>query len=432
MVTTEWQHLPFRQLLAEPVRNGIYKPKEFHGSGAKIVNMGELFAHSRLYNVPMKRVELSSSEQERFTIQKGDLLFARRSLVAEGAGKCSVVLDVEEPTTFESSIIRARPDPSKANSLYLYYFFNSPQGLHCLDTIRRQVAVAGITGTDLARLEVQVPPLSEQLAIAETLDALDDKIELNRRMKATLLDTAQILFKSWFTRFDPVRAKSAGGSANFPDRVRDLFPTSFVNSEIGQIPEGWQVLSLDQIANFLNGLVLQKYPAQENRSLPAIKIAQLRSGSTDRADRVSAAIDPSYIIHDGDIIFSWSGSLECVMWAGGPGALNQHLFKVTSDLYPRWLCYLGVLSHIEGFRHIAAGKATTMGHIQRRHLSEAKLPVPPRNQLVAMGSFLAPLVESIWRRDVQSRTLAELRTALLPVLISGQVRTKATEILSEE
>ncbi len=205
----EWPTDRFELLLAEPVRNGIYKQKAFHGRGSKIINMGELFAHPRLRAVPMKRVELSESEVERFHISAGDLLFARRSLVAEGAGKCCVVLDVDDPTAFESSIIRARPDSTKADPLYLYYFFNSPLGYHHLDTIRRQVAVAGITGSDLAKLEIPIPPLSEQRAIAHILGTLDDKIELNRRMNETLEAMARALFKSWFVDFDPVRAKAA-------------------------------------------------------------------------------------------------------------------------------------------------------------------------------------------------------------------------------
>jgi type I restriction enzyme, S subunit len=113
-----WTNLPFEKLLLEPVRNGVYKPKEFHGQGVKIVNMGELFGNPRLRSIPMKRLELSPSELKRFTLAEGDLIFARRSLVAEGAGRCSVVLELKEDTTFESSIIRARPDPSKANSPY--------------------------------------------------------------------------------------------------------------------------------------------------------------------------------------------------------------------------------------------------------------------------------------------------------------------------
>jgi type I restriction enzyme S subunit len=417
----EWRPIAFSQLLVEPVRNGIYKQKEFHGRGAKIVNMGELFAYPRLRAVAMKRVELSNSERARFTLEKGDLLFARRSLVAEGAGKCSVVLEIDEPTTFESSIIRARPDRTKADSLFLYYFFNSRSGLHCLDTIRRQVAVAGITGSDLAKLEVTVPPLPEQRAIAHILGTLDDKIELNRRMNETLEAMARALFKSWFVDFDPVRAKAEGRDPGLPKSLADLFPTRLVESELGEIPEGWAVESLEKIGRFLNGLALQKYPPADGRSLPVIKIAQLRAGTTDSADHASADLQADYVVQDGDILFSWSGSLECRMWSGGPGALNQHLFKVTSEQYPRWLCYLGIHQHLDDFRHIAAGKATTMGHIQRRHLSDAKIPVPPPALLRAMDPMIGPIVESTWRRAVQSGALAAIRDTLLPKLIAGEL-----------
>ena len=140
---------------------------------------------------------------------------------------------------------------------------------------------------------------------------------------------------------------------------------------------GWTVKSLDEIGHFLNGLALQKYPPDGARALPVIKIAQLRAGNIVGADRASAELAADYIVQDGDLLFSWSGSLECVLWAGGAGALNQHLFKVTSREYPKWLCYLAIHHHLDDFRHIAAGKATTMGHIQRRHLSEAKLAIPP-------------------------------------------------------
>jgi type I restriction enzyme S subunit len=182
------------------------------------------------------------------------------------------------------------------------------------------------------------------------------------------------------------------------------------------------VKSLDQIARFLNGLALQKYPPVGDRWLPVIKIAQLRAGNTAGADRASADLDADYVVKDGDILFSWSGSLDCALWAGGEGALNQHLFKVTSATYPRWLCYLGVHTHLDDFRHIAAGKATTMGHIQRHHLSDAKLVVPPAQLLGAMSEQLEPMIESLWKRQVESRTLAALRDTLLPKLISGELR----------
>lgn len=273
-------------------------------------------------------------------------------------------------------------------------------------------------------IEVRVPPPDQQRAIAHILGTLDDKIELNRRMNETLEAMARALFKSWFVDFDPVRAKAEGRDPGFPKPLADLFPARLVDSELGEIPVGWEVKSLDQMARFLNGLALQKYPPADGRSLPVIKIAQLRAGNTDGADRASAGLQADYVVGDGDILFSWSGSLECRLWAGGPGALNQHLFKVTSNQYPRWLCHLGIHQHLDNFRHIAAGKATTMGHIQRHHLSDAKLPVPPPALLRAMGSVIGPIVESTWRRAVQSRTLAAVRDSLLPKLISGELRLR--------
>jgi type I restriction enzyme S subunit len=276
-------------------------------------------------------------------------------------------------------------------------------------------------------LDIDVPPPPEQRAIAHILGTLDDKIELNRKMSETLEAMARALFKSWFVDFYPVRAKMERRDPGLPKEIADLFPSRMVESELGEIPEDWDVMSLDEIARFLNGLALQKYPPHYDRWLPVIKIAQLRAGHTNGADRASADLDEDYVVKDGDILFSWSGSLECALWAGGKGALNQHLFKVTSPTYPRWLCFLGVHAHLDDFRRIAAGKATTMGHIQRRHLSDAKLAVPPDALMRAMSDQLEPMVEVLWKRDVESRTLAALRDALLPKLISGELRIEDAE-----
>lgn len=248
MIDSGWNTVQFSALLAGPVRNGLYKSKEHHGRGAKVVNMGELFAHSRLFDIPMKRVELNGSEISRFLLEEGDLIFARRSLTAAGAGKCSIVMEVTEPTTFESSIIRARPNRTRANPLFLYYFFQSSAGFQLLDTIRRQVAVAGITGGDLAQLPVPTPSLLEQEAIASACAVLDDKIELNRRMNETLEAMAQAIFRDWFVDFGPVRRKLAGetdpvaimgGLTPDPTRAAELaalFPASLTDEGL---PEGW-------------------------------------------------------------------------------------------------------------------------------------------------------------------------------------------------
>ena len=433
-MSSEQKSIRFGDLLtSEGTRNGIYKSKEFHGRGAKIVNMGELFAYPRLFNIEMKRVDIDSGERGKFSLKAGDLLFARRSLVAEGAGKCSIVKEVEGATVFESSIIRARVDATKADSEYLYYTFSSVVGRNLLGTILRQTAVSGITGTDLVELEVPLPPVANQKAIAHILGTLDDKIELNRKTNETLEAMAKALFKSWFVDFDPVKAKAEGRSTGLPAEISDLFPDSFEDSELGEIPSGWEVKALDEIAHFLNGLALQKFPPEDGAAtLPVIKIAQLRKGDSSGADRCSTSVPAEYVVRNGDLLFSWSGSLAVDIWSGGDGALNQHLFKVTSKTHGKWFFYQWVKHHLPVFQEIAQGKATTMGHIQRHHLAEAKTLIPTPSLLAAMDSVFAPLLDRAFGLRRQSSELSSVRDTLLPKLISGEIRIPDAEKMLEE
>jgi len=290
-----------------------------------------------------------------------------------------------------------------------------------------KAAVPGVNRNHLHLAPVRVPrDVGEQRAIAHILGTLDDKIENNRRISATLEAMARALYKAWFVDFEPVRAKMAGHpSASAPGDLTDLFPDRLVPSELGDIPEGWRAAALDDIATFLNGLAMQKFPADGGDTLPVIKIAQLRAGSTAGADRANLSIPSDYIVHDGDILFSWSGSLECVLWAGGTGALNQHLFKVTSVRYPEWLAYLGVQQHLEEFRSVAAGKATTMGHIQRGNLSDAMISLASDGLLESATKVIEPVLQESWKTRVECRTLGELRDALLPGLVSGALQVGA-------
>jgi len=364
--------------------------------------------------------------QAKKSIRKGDILFSE---IRPANGRWAYVHIDAEDYVVSTKLMVIRSKVKRVHPRFLYHFLTSTQTTGWLQRLAesRSGTFPQITFDQVAELEVALPPLSVQEKIADFFDAIDNKIEMNRRMNETLEATARELFKSWFVNFDPVRAKAEGRDTRLPRLLSDLFPSRLVHSVLGEIPEGWDVKGLDEIAYFRNGLALQKYPPIGGRSLPVIKIAQLRAGNTKGADRASAELESDYIVQDSDILFSWSGSLECVLWVGGSGALNQHLFKVTSAIYPRWFCYLGIHEHLDNFRHIAAGKATTMGHIQRHHLSDAKLPVPALNLLRAMDVVIAPIVESTWKRTLQSRTLGTLRDALLPKVISGELRIKDAE-----
>lgn len=321
-----------------------------------------------------------------------DTLFARITPCLEN-GKICQVKGLKNSKGFGSTeFLVFRGKPGISDTTFVYYLATSKEV--------QDFGITNMSGTSgrqrvskdaFANLRLRLPPLPEQRTIADVLSALDDKIELNCRMNRTLEQLAQALFKH-----------------------------QLIDKNVHMREEK----SLDEIAKFLNGLALQKYPPNGDDFLPVIKIAQLRTGNTENADKASIDLDPAYIVEDGDVLFSWSGSLEVVYWCGGKGALNQHLFKVTSENYPKWFYYYWIKYHLSDFQAIAAGKATTMGHIQRHHLTEAKVIIPDESDMVLLNDIMEPIVEKMIANNIESRTLAELRDTLLPKLMSSQVRVK--------
>ena len=286
-----------------------------------------------------------------------------------------------------------------------------------------------VSGHQLARIPCRNFDKDEQRVIADILGTLDDKIELNRQMNATLEAMARALFWSWFVDFDPVRAKMEGRDTGLPKDIADLFPDKLVDSELGEIPEGWQLKPLDSFACFQNGLALQKFrPSQNEARLPVVKIAQLRAGESNSGEWASATIKPECIIENGDVVFSWSGSLLVRTWCGGRAALNQHLFKVTSKRYPKWFYLHSILSHFPEFQRIAKDKATTMGHIRRHHLTDALCVVPPDRVITRVSDMLGGLLERQVANEVASGTLATLRDVLLPRLVRGALKVRDTRL----
>lgn len=250
-----------------------------------------------------------------------------------------------------------------------------------------------------------IPSLSDQRRISSLLSSLDRKIELNNKINAELEEMAQAIFKNWFVDFEP-----------FKDG-------KFVESELGRIPEGWEVGTLTQIASYMNGLAMQKFPPEnEKESLPVLKIKELGQGfcGTD-SDRCTSKIKDEYKINNGDVIFSWSGTLLVDIWSGGECGLNQHLFKVTSESYPKWFYYYWTKQHLKKFIHIAKDKAVTMGHIKRGHLEEALVSIPTDIVMKEANALLEPMLNKIVALRLESSHLSHLRDTLLPRLMSGEI-----------
>ena len=363
--------------------------------------------------------------------KNGDTLFARITPCLEN-GKTAKVSGLPENAVGHGStefIVMAAKDPS-VDEDFVYYVARHPEF--------RAYAKGRMEGTSgrqrvswQAISDYEIPDFSslERSGIGSVLSSMDNLISNSRRVSQALEAMARTLFKAWFVDFEPVRAKMEGRWQRgqslpvLPAHLYDLFPDRLVESELGEIPEGWEMRSLDSIANYLNGLALQKFPPEsETEFLPVIKIAQLRAGNTNGADKTSTQIKPEYVVVDGDVLFSWSGSLEVEVWNGGRGALNQHLFKVTSNEVPKWFYFFATRQHLSDFRAIAAGKATTMGHIQRKHLTDARIAVAPPESMKKFDAVIASQFDQLVSNAQQSRSLAQLRDTLLPKLISGELR----------
>ncbi len=184
--------------------------------------------------------------------------------------------------------------------------------------------------------------------------------------------------------------------------------------------ERWEILPLDEVADFINGLAMQKFrPKNGEPSYPVIKIKEMRTGITEQTERCTQNLDSKYIVSNGDIIFSWSGSLDVIIWSNGTGGLNQHLFKVVSDKYPKWFYYQWLLHYLPTFINIANDKATTMGHIKREHLTQALVTVPPKDIMDKFSASMNPMFEQIKTLQQQNIDLAESRDRLLKKMMRG-------------
>lgn len=256
----------------------------------------------------------------------------------------------------------------------------------------------------------------EQSEIARVLSKIDKKIELNNRINAELEAMAKTLYDYWFVQFD------------FPDAYSNPYKTSggkmVYNPTLKrEIPEGWEVTSLIDVASFKNGIACQKYfpKGGETGSFKVIKIREFSSGLDENSDIVTSDIPKDLIIQDGDVLFSWSATLDVKIWTGGVGALNQHIFKVDSKEYPKSFYYFKVLGYLEHFKMIAELRKTTMGHITRAHLESSHVPLPLKNLIEQLDLSLKPLLDKIITLRKESQKLAELRDWLLPMLMNGQV-----------
>jgi type I restriction enzyme, S subunit len=392
-------------LLVQDGNHGAYRPRadEFCGpEGVAFIRASDMregivdFSHADHVN------ESAMSRIRKGVGQPGDVIFSSKGTVGKLAltpmGAPAFVCSPQ--TTLWRTL-----DTRVLDRRYLYYFMSSDAFRRQWSSRKGETDMADYTSlTAQRRFLLALPPIDVQRAVAKLLGPLDERIEHNQRQAGLLEAIASALFRSWFVDVD--------GRA---------MPSDDPRIEVGGLPDGWSVKGLDGIATYRNGLAMQKYPVDSDDWLPVLKISELRQGSTKGSERASTEVPATALVADGDVLFSWSGTLMVRLWCGGVAALNQHLFKVESEAYPKWFYYFWTLEHLPEFRSIAEGKKTTMGHIKRHHLSDARVVVPPDGFLKQADRTMGPILERMVLCQMHTRSLERLKQALLNPLLSGDL-----------
>ena len=335
---------------------------------------------------------LMSVEEEKadeYLLAPNDIVFAR---TGNSTGRTYFYEEADGIFCYAGFLIKFTLNPNKVNPRMLKYYTHSKayyDWVHSFDTGGTR---GNINAKTYGQMPVTLPSKERQDRIVEICKSLDDKIEVNKRINDNLEQQAQVLFNHYFV--------------DTPEILGDC-----------------TVGNLTDIASYLNGLAMQKYrPTANDTGIPVLKIKELGQGKVDEhSDQCSENIDSQYKVDNGDVIFSWSGTLMVKIWCGGECGLNQHLFKVTSEKYPKWFYYFWTLHHLKKFIHIAQDKAVTMGHIKRSELEKSEVLIPSNKKLIEIDKIISPLLAKIIALQTECRNLTALRDTLLPKLMSGEV-----------
>ena len=380
----KWDTIRFGDLYAEDSRNGLTKPSKGRGSGYKMINMGELFANDRIYDIPMELVPLKENEKKNAKVECGDLLFARQSLVLAGAGKCSIVMETAPLTVFESHIIRVRLERKIANPLFYYYYFKSPYS--AVKTIVSQCAQAGIRGSDLQEIVVIHPDIHLQDAIAECLSRYDDLIENNQRQIKLLEEAAQRLYKEWFV---------------------DLrFPGHEDKEIVDGLPVGWKKQGLSEIAPILTGKKDANFGTKDGKYL----------FFTCAQEPIKA---PSYSFDCDAVILAGNGDFNVKLYRGRFEAYQRTYVFSPFDRGHLYLLYHAVRENMRQLFQGASG--STIKFLTKRMLEDIIVYIPDEQLLKKYNDNAEAIQRKIECLKDSINKATEARDRLLPKLMSGEI-----------
>jgi type I restriction enzyme S subunit len=412
----------------------------FTGSGIPVIRGSNLSQEVGIRLIDQGLVFIDKEKAKEFSrsvAQRGDLIFTCWGTIDQVGlidGRSRYLKYV-----VSNKQMKFTPDPQKADSLFLYYLFSGPAMREAILAQGIGSSVPGFNLGQLRSISLRIPSLSEQRAIARVLGALDDKIELNRRMNETLEAIARALFKSWFVDFDPVRAKAEGRDSGLPASLANLFPASFDESELGDIPKGWQVRPFADTVDIIGGGTPRtSVAAYWNGDIPWFSVVDAPESSDvwvlDTEKKISCeGVESSStrVLPVGTTIISARGTVGRIALVGVPMAMNQSCYGLRDRAGKRSsFTYFVTRELVARLQQHAHG--SVFDTITRETLARVFVVMPPCALVRAFEMWAGPTLERMREVLFGSRTLAALRDTLLPKLISGEVRVKDVERVIRE
>ena len=397
--------------------------KDYVSSGTPIITVEHL-GENRIIHQDLPCVSDYDRERlSKYTLRKGDIVFSRvgsvdrRSLVREG----------EDGWLFSGRCLRVRPNQEIIDPIYLSYFFGLPAFQEHIRSVAVGATMPSLNTKLLSNVTILYPPLPEQRAIAHILGTLDDKIELNRRMNQTLEQMARAIFQDWFVDFGPVRAKLEGREPYLPPELWDLFPDRLVDSELGEVPEGWGVGCLGNVADFP---VRSKSPSDVAGETPYIGLEHMPRRSIalaewDRADKVTSN---KLAFYKGEFLF---GKLRPYFHKVGIAPVDGICSTDMVVAAPKTNIWSSiVLGYISTDEFVAytdqTSTGTRMPRTNWKTMSRYEMSLPPKQIAQAFQDMTQHLLDRIVANIHESRFIAAQRDAFLPNLVSGEVRVNET------
>ena len=428
-LVNKWCRIPFSDAV-EIISGGIPKTNvpEYWGGNIPWLSVADFNTGCRWVSTAEKHItERGITESATSMLDRGDIIISAR-------GTVGALAQLSRPMAFNQSCYGIRGRKGISETDFIYY------ALHHAVSSMKQLAHGGVFDTitrDTFRIiEINLPPITEQHAIAKILGILDDKIELNRRMNATLEAIAQALFKSWFVDFDPVRAKMEGrwqrgeSLPGLPAHLYDLFPDHLVDSKLGDIPGGWKVETLGDVAEHpRRGVQLDQFSS----ATPYIALEHMpkRCIALSEWENANGLQSNKFKFKRGEILF---GKLRPYFHKVGIAPLDGVCSTDIVVITPKSEKWFGfVLGHVFSDALVKYTNAGSIGTKMPRtnwiDMARYSVPYPPEDVAEAFDSEIRSKVEKLIAAIHESRTLATLRDTLLPKLLSGAIRIKDAENL---